>query len=200
MVAKTCGRLDQRQRETKRARERGRVWKLSWKNFALPLKFKDESDSCCERNRKRWTRSMPREASFSSSARLGAEMEGEESTLVARIDLQSAWPVCLALCHTNHKNASSISGRCCLCCCCSCTYSRTYTWYFMGHSLRKRLIISSSEIRFSRQQYEKAVGGKMEQQRPKDRERERGRDRQREGERGLGNRVCWRSSLHLIYR
>lgn len=32
---------------------------LSMKNFALPLKFKDESDSCCERNRKRWTLPPP---------------------------------------------------------------------------------------------------------------------------------------------
>lgn len=44
------GRLDQSQEgEGERERE------LSMKNFALPLKFKDESDSCCERNRKRWT-------------------------------------------------------------------------------------------------------------------------------------------------
>lgn len=133
------------------------------KNFALPLKFKDESDSCCERNRKRWTLPPHPLANMSSlssntaaitttaAVRRGGGMArlGVESALVARIDLQSACPVCLALCHTNHKNAASISVRCCCCCSCLCC---PYVYVIFYGSLAPQTSHNFTEIRFSRQQ------------------------------------------------
>lgn len=124
------GRLDQSQDgEGEGERER----ELSMKNFALPLKFKDESDSCCERNRKRWTlpspHTLPNMSSLSSNTaaittaaavRRGGVGWWECLGCPHRFTISVAGLVCLALCHTNHKNAASISVRCCCCCFCLC--------------------------------------------------------------------------------